>query len=84
MAVGLHSLYYSQGSTLRLLHDLPTGQVPLQFDLPKSKFYLPKTKITQKVTFKSLNVKLRIDKGSGCVLRCSSIFLITPLVLVVL
>ena len=48
----------SQGSTLRLLNHLPTGEVPLQFDLPESKFYLPKTKITQKVTFKSFNVKL--------------------------
>ena len=30
-----------QGSTLRLLNHLPTGQVPLQFDLPECKIYLP-------------------------------------------
>ena len=30
-----------QGSTLRLLNYLPTGQAPLQFDLPECKIYLP-------------------------------------------
>ena len=30
-----------QGSTLRLLNHLPTGQVPLHFDLPECKIYLP-------------------------------------------
>ena len=32
-----------QGSTLRFLNHLPTWQVPLQFDLPECKIYLPET-----------------------------------------
>ena len=34
-------LFQVQGSTLRLLNHLPTGQAPLQFDLPECKIYLP-------------------------------------------
>ena len=46
------------GLNIKALNHLPTGQVPLQFDLPECKIYLPETLVTQRVTFKSFNVRL--------------------------